>query len=255
MKSLVLANETTKAAFQALFTKSTEGSSLGNPISIPDNPRSRVSKSGATSGHQSSTAAVSSFSSIAQILHESKSVLSPPRATKISPVLGKNPSIPTYLPPPSRRKTFAKAWGTVDRLELALRKVETAEWEHERLRMNLASNVKMETSLRPDWTEREKTYLSKFQKSLIRFGLKKEKIDQAIASIITYYPDAGTRTEVEQVVSQNDVVFATLHYFGASWQIDKVGTSCGHENCFSVALTSLRIMPTLGLSSDGYLTT
>lgn len=228
MKSLVLANETTEAAFQELFTKSTEGSSLVNPISISDQPKSRVPKSSATSGHQSSATATPAFSSIAEILHKSEPAFPPSHTTKESPVLGKKPSISTYLLPPSRRRTYAEVWSTVDRLELALRKVESAEWEHERLQKILASNVKIETSSRADWTEREKTYLSKFKNSLLRFGLKKEKIDQAITSIMTYHPSAGMRTEVDQVVSQNEVLFATLNHFGVSWQNDKVGASCDH---------------------------
>lgn len=200
LKSLVLANETTKAAFGELFTKSTEGSSQGNPISISEDTRSRAPTLSATSGSQSSATAAPTFLSIAEILHKSE---------------------PAFPPPPSRRRTYAKVWGTVDRLELALRKVETAEWELERLRTILASNVKVETSTRDDWTEREKTCLSKLKISLTRFGLKKEKINQAIASVMTHQPGTSMRTEVEQVVSQNDVLFATLHHFGASWENDK----------------------------------
>lgn len=169
--------------------------------------------------------------SIAEILHKSE---------------------PAFPPPPSRRRTYAKVWGTVDRLELALRKVETAEWELERLRTILASNVKVETSTRDDWTEREKTCLSKLKISLTRFGLKKEKINQAIASVMTHQPGTSMRTEVEQVVSQNDVLFATLHHFGASWENDKVGASRGHYDFYPAALTSFRIIPTPGFSSDGY---
>lgn len=181
--------------------------------------------------------------SIAEILHKSEPVFPPSRATEESRI---------HSPIPSRRRTYANAWGTIDRLELALRKVETAEWELERLRTILASNVKMETSTRVDWTEREKTCLSKFKISLTRFGLKKEKIDQAIASVMTHQPGASMRTEVEQIVSQHDVLFATLHHFGAPWENDKVGASCGHYDLYPAALTSFRIIPIPGLSSDGY---
>lgn len=226
MKSLVLANETTNSAFQELSTKSTEGSSLGNPISILDDPRSRGSRSNSTSQPPSSPAATPNFLSIAEILHDPKPEFPASDATKKPPVFGKKPSSPTNIPLSSRRRTYAKVWGTVDRLELAMRKVETAQWEHERLRTNLASNSKTDTSIRADLTEEEKIHLSKFKKSLIQFGLKKEKIDQAIASVMTHHPSAGMRREVEQVVSENDVLFATLHHFGASWQDDKVSASC-----------------------------
>lgn len=240
MKSLVLANETTKAAFQELFTKSTEGSSSRNPIPISD---------GSTSGYQSSATAAPTFLSIAEILHESEPAFPQSRATKELPVFGNKPTLSTYSPPPSRWKTYANVWSTVDRLELALRKVETAQWEQERLQTILASR---ETSKPVDWTEREKTYLSKFRKSLIRFGLEKEKINQAIASVMIPPPNAGMRTEVEQVVSQNDVLFATLHHFGASWQNDKVSASCNYHHHSPVVLISFRITPIPASSSDGY---
>ena len=216
MKSLVLANQTTKAAFRELRTKNSEGSSERNPISISDDKKTLAPKPSSPSGPQSSATAGHNFLSIAEILHDS---------TNESPMFGKKSSLPSPLPPAFKRRTYAGVWGTADRLELAQRKVEIAEWEHERLQTILASNVKMETSTSDEWTEREKTYLMKFKRSLTRFGLSKEKIDQAIASVMTHHPSASMRTEVEQVVSQDDVLFATLHHFGASWQKNKVGAS------------------------------
>lgn len=248
MKSLVLANETTKAAFQELFTKSTPGSSSRNPIPISDDRNSRTPQLSST--HSSATAAPT-FLSIAGILHESESTFPQSRATKELPVFGNKPTLPTYSPSPSRPKTYANVWSTVDRLELALRKVETAQWEQERLQTILASNVTRENSKPVDWTEKEKSYLSKFRKSLNQFGLKKKKIDQAIASVMTHHPNAGMRTEVEQVVSQNDVLFATLYHFGAPWQNDEVSASWSYHRCSPVMLISFRIT-TISESSDGY---
>ena len=251
MKSLVLANETTKAAFQELFTKSTEGSSSRNPIPISDDRTSRTSQLSSTSRPHSSATAAPTFLSIAEILHESGSTF-PQSASKELPVLGDKPTLSTDSPSPPKRKTYANVWSTVDSLELALRKVETAQWERDRLQTNLESNVTRETSKPVDWREREKTHLSKFRKSLVQFGLKKKKIDQAIASIMTPHPNAGMRTEVEQVVSQNDVLFATLHHFGAPWQNDKVSASWSYHRCSPLVLISFRITPISGTSSDGY---
>lgn len=195
MKSLVLADETIKNAFEKL--KLTEGSSVENPISLLDDATD-----------------IPDFES------------GPPASTKVTAVRSPRKSHP---PPSTYHTTFdpkiyTEIWNRVDRLELALRSIETAKWEYERLQINLSKNKhKSRAYQKQAEEEEEKANILRVKKLLSEFGLSKEKVNQALASVVIPGPGAGMRTQTECSVSRNDTLFATLQYFGASWEPDKVG--------------------------------
>ena len=147
------------------------------------------------------------------------------QSTTIKPSRRSQP--PSSMPnTPFDPKSYLEIWNRVDRLELALRNIETAKWEYKRLWTNM-TKVKQGSRIYQNGAEEkeERANISRVKTLLSEFGLSEEKLRQALASVVIYGPSADMRTQTKYSVPQNDTLFATLQHFGASWEPDKVGQS------------------------------
>ena len=134
LKSLVLANETAKRDFKDLLSSSNQDTSSETTLSEPNlamddvqtDSMNRAVTSNTTNYGFLSTAVVSPITSaMPEVVHPS-----PPTS---------EPNILRSVSSKSAGWTaqYTSIWGIIDRLELALRKVEMARWEHERIQERL----------------------------------------------------------------------------------------------------------------------
>lgn len=215
---MVLANETAKRDFKDLLSKGIQGSQSEQtntgPTGILNGPRETANGD----SHVLATTNDNMLCAIATTSKPSSIVLeSPSQGTLTS----KSPLSSSVSFNPSELTTrYAQIWGLLDRLEFALRKVELARWEHERIQENLSSGL----GDRQGDEREEARFLQRLEKDLSKFGLSNEKVDQAIASLKAHNAGAVMRAEVTHVVSKNEQMFEVLHSLGASWDIHHVGS-------------------------------
>ena len=113
---------------------------------------------------------------------------------------------------------YAQIWPLLDRLELALKKLEIARWQHDRIQINLQPGPKHHTN--HYYQKIEANFLQCLERDLMSFGLSKVKAEQAIASLKLH--DAGLRAEVTHTMSKDDELLQTLQSLGASLESDLV---------------------------------
>ena len=218
MKSLVLANEAAKDEFQALL-------------------RSTIQDSSSDSGHETATQRQKVFTANTDTVRRdpttanhgslSSSVLQPDHGFRKAQSIDQLSSIPRAPTSSSISvnksevmRVCAQSWSFVDRLELALRKVETARWEQERIHYNIKSRPKGKgaTTRLP----READLLHRLKGDLFRFGLSEMRVDRAIFSLKRLEAGIGTRTEIKHLVSRNDHGLEILRSLGMDWESNEV---------------------------------
>ena len=156
------------------------------------------------------------------IVNQSKPSISIPRSAKMSKHIPPKPRISKTVPSsrPEIVKKYAQIWGVLDRLELALRKVDTAKWEHDRLQDNLRFGPK--DGSESSHQQRETVFFQRLERDLLNFGLSYEKTSHALASLKMHDTGTGLRAEVKHLVSKDDALIETLQSVGAAWEKDRV---------------------------------
>lgn len=111
---------------------------------------------------------------------------------------------------------YKRFWGDLDRLELAVRKLDTAKWELERISENM--------KLRPVEEQGRKLslLLGRLQDGLEKFGLSTKQIPLAVNSLFGLDKVFGLRTEISQKISKLDISFEQLQVCGVTYEEDKV---------------------------------
>lgn len=215
---MVLANETAKRDFDDLLSKSIQNSPVEQigleAAGILNGPRNISSGSPHTPNVSNDNLlyAAAITSKTPSTVSESTGKGSSAFKSSLSSSISFNPTGLTTR--------YAQIWGLLDRLEFALRKVELASWEHERIQENILS----EFEDRQGDERQEARFLQRLKKDLSKFGLSNEKVDQAIASLKAHDAGAVMRAEVTHVVSKKGKMFEVLHSLGASWNVHHVGS-------------------------------
>ena len=115
---------------------------------------------------------------------------------------------------------YAQLWNDIDRLELALRKVETAKWEHERIEEKLLFQVEEENG---EKTRKKKAMLSeRLQRDLARFGLNEDRVKKSMVLLTSPDQSTGLKVEIDHKVTIADTPFDILESLGFPMQIDSV---------------------------------
>ena len=228
LKSLVLANETTKHAYQELITTNSEGlmsqdstaksqvqvfqdHSPGEPMTIDRQP----------------------------IVAEQKDCTLPPQTQHHNVI---SQVAQNFMPVPEQSKLssissasnifakYSQMWTLVDRLELGLRKLETAKWEHWRILKNLQVPL---LKMRQGNNEIEVSILLQMlERGLYHFGLGKDDIGRAIASLKMGTGGVGMRLEVKHAIANGEPLLERLASIGVPWEPDDVGVTlhvCNHH--------------------------
>ena len=217
---MVLANETAKRDFNDLLSKSIQDSPFepANPRATSTNTVNGTQGNARGDPHVPASSNSNLLYAVAMTSKPSSTVL---ENTSQGTSASKSTLSNSVSFNPSELTTrYAQIWGLLDRLEFALRKVELARWEHERIQENLLS----EFEDRPSDEREEARFLQRLERDLSKFGLSNEKVNQAIASLKVHSAGATMRAEVTHVVSKNEQLFGILHSLGASWDIH-VGSS------------------------------
>ncbi|MCJ1261043.1 hypothetical protein MMC22_000907 [Lobaria immixta] len=218
LESLVLANETTKSAFQDLQATGnmTAGPTAEDPVDSLAKTSSTISAPKLKSGHIPSQIRTGPVGNPQKLQPTSL----PFHAKGDQPSRCERPILNTSPEFMLDQRRYADIWDTVDRLELALRNIDTAKWECERLQKNMVISKHISHTYQ-NRAEEEKGNRLKFTRSLSEFGLSKEKVSQALVSVVLYTADAATRTQTECMVPRDDKLFATLKELGAPLRHDK----------------------------------
>lgn len=220
LKSLVLANETTKSRFQDLQATGnrTAGPTAEDLIDSSDKTSSTISAPKLKLGHIASHLRMDPVGNPQKLQPTSL----PSHAKDNQPSRCERPVLNTSPKLMLDQRRYADIWDTVDRLELALRNIDTAKWEYERLQSNIGIN-KYTFDTYQNRAEEEKENRLKLTRSLSEFGLSKEKVNQALVSVVLDTADEATRTQTECMVPRDHKLFATLKELGAPLRPDKVG--------------------------------
>lgn len=104
-----------------------------------------------------------------------------------------------------------RIWSNLDRLELALKKLEVAIWELERIEKNMKLGCPVEHA------EYQSSLFIHLKDGLGHFGLSTEQIRWATNNIYL-----GQRTETSQTISKSDVNLTTLQDHGIAFAAAKV---------------------------------
>ena len=126
------------------------------------------------------------------------------------------------LSSPDATNKYAQIWPVLDRLELALKKLEVARWQHDRIQDNLQLGPKHYAEYY--YRGLEANFLQRLERDLTSFGLSKERVEQAIASLKMHDAGVGLRAQVKHTISKDDALLQTLQSLGASWEYDQVST-------------------------------
>ena len=210
LKSLVLAEDTAKQEFQQLLSKNitsnndrnmTISDSLGNTDEFPKPDQTR------------------------HTLHENPIIYAVAMPALSSNTTRSVPSEPRMLNKASLNRSdlaikYSEMWPLLDRLELALKKLETARWQHNRIQYNLQLGPSHDTQLYYQRIESE--LLLRLKQDLSSFGLSKEKVKHALASLKMYDAGVGLRAEVKHTIFKDDVLLQTLQSLGAPAENDRV---------------------------------
>ena len=108
-------------------------------------------------------------------------------------------------------KPHRRLWGNIDKLELALKKLNVATWELERIE----SNIKLRWPF--EHAEQQSSLLAHLTDGLGHFGLSTEQTRWAINNICL-----GERTQTSQKILKSDVDLTTLQDRGITFTFDKV---------------------------------
>ena len=213
MKSLVLAEGVAKRQFEDMLTHKPHSRSLSNTSS---------NSAGTVKNPGKSRSVWHDEPFISGMVHPSEARLVTPRIPEQSKHTRSKSRINKTIPVDRSELTTknAEIWGALDRLELAVRKVNTARWEHDRIQENLRFGIRDASDSRHQ--QMEDSCLQRLEQDLLNFGLSREKASQALASLQTHHVGAGLRTEVKHFVPKDDMLIETLQSLGASWETDKV---------------------------------
>lgn len=113
---------------------------------------------------------------------------------------------------------YRRIWGQVDQLELALKKLDIARWERERIEKNIHMG-------RIDPVELESKrgfYVHALAWNMKELGIAEEDAAMAIESLIESNHRLGHRMEVSHKVHSKDISMETLNRFRIPFQHDKV---------------------------------
>ena len=130
---------------------------------------------------------------------------------------------------PDLTSKFAQVWPLVDRLELALKKLEIASWQFDRIQDNMQPGPKRYTE--DHYQKKAAIHLNRLERDLLSFGLSEEKVRQAITSLKMHEAGIGLPGEVRHTISQDDTLLRALQSFGVSSKNDPVRSlSCSLMN-------------------------
>ncbi len=107
-------------------------------------------------------------------------------------------------------------WGQIDKLELALKKLETARWELERTKTNIAMRRHEENA------EKQLSLLRNLQYGLEWFGMSTEQITWATNSLFDLNQGFAKRQEVKYTVCRSNLSHESLQNCGVAFEPVKV---------------------------------
>ena len=110
-------------------------------------------------------------------------------------------------------------WGHVDKLKLALKKLDTAKWELERIQMNVKLGRYEEHA------EKQFFLLRSLQYGLEQFGLSTEQIRWATNSLVELDQGFGKRTEISYMLPKSNVSVEMLQSTGVAFETLNVRSS------------------------------
>lgn len=110
-------------------------------------------------------------------------------------------------------------WGDLDKLELALKKLDVAIWELDRIEKNMKFGWPLEH------LEQQSSLIIRMKEGLGRFGLSTEQIRWGMNRLAKPNLYLGQRTETTQVIPKFDVDLTTLQDHGITFTVDKVKLS------------------------------
>ena len=223
LRSLVLAEDTAKRQFTDLLI---QDSSSGDELSPAATSSNNVGL-----GKSGDQPAVNS------LRHIELSVVNSSEPRPINP----SPRILDHVPDktqlsktlpvikPELKARYAQIWGGLDRLEFALRKVETAKWEHDRIQDNLQFGLRDGS----DWKNQqmEAVFLERLERDLLSYGLSHERVSHALTSLKAYDSWTGCRSEIEYLVPKDEMLIKTLRSIGALCKDDEVGRTTAFNQC------------------------
>ena len=214
MKSLVLASETTKRAYQELMNTSNQNLISQDPTTESESrtPKASTLLQSTTNGRQ------------LNMTRQKDPVL--PSQARYRPIVSQttenlvsvpNQPILTSISSTSSKIStkYTDMWTLVDRLELALRNLETAKWKHCRIKRSLEDPL-LETP--QGKANKAPILLLQLEQSLFHFGLNENDIHQAIASLKIDMAGVGMRLEVKHAMAKQDSLFGKLASIGVPWE-------------------------------------
>ncbi|KAI9786724.1 MAG: hypothetical protein M1816_007865 [Peltula sp. TS41687] len=203
LKSLVLANETATDDLRELYnekedtaSEKTEHQWKPGPIAIGGVAKRSLSST-------SSDKAVDMSSCV---------------PSRQGPVSQANPATePQNSPAEHLKARYREIWGQLDQLELALKKLEIARWERERIEWNIL--VGQTNRMELEW--KRTLYVSVLVKKMKELGIAEDDAAMAIESLIESNHRLGHRMEISHKVHSDDLSFETLKRFRIRFQHDK----------------------------------
>ena len=208
MKSLVLAEDTAKREFQELVNKSIPSSDHRN---TPYSNSFDTAHGSQVSDQNGSTTSQNPFiSTMATPIYQF-----PNHSHFESRMLNK-----VSLSNSEATNKYAQIWPVLDRLELALKKLEVARWQHDPIQDNLQLGPKHYAEYY--YRGLEANFLQRLERDLTSFGLSKLTVEQAIASLKMHDAGVGLRAQVKHTISKDDALLQTLQSLGASLEYDQV---------------------------------
>ena len=191
LKVLILANEPATQELRELVNSNEDDKTLNEYSTGP------VATTGVTRllNHQSSSSSTTTLISTngqkgvvraSDFTLSSTNLIAP--GDKQIPNVGKdsspfsNHSLPIlYSRTSSSAEGYSRVWSVLDQLELSLRKVELAKWEHERIKKKLSLGGDEENNTKRK--RKEAMYTQRLRDDLSKFGLSEAKVNAAVLNL------------------------------------------------------------------------
>lgn len=113
---------------------------------------------------------------------------------------------------------YRRIWGQLDQLELALKKLDIARWERDRIEQNILRGRTNHMELE----SKRSLCVSALAREMEEFGIAKEDVAMAIESLIESNHRLGHRMEISHRIHSKNLSIEILKRFRIRFQHDKV---------------------------------
>jgi hypothetical protein len=203
LKSLVLANETTKQNLQEIVT--TDGPNQGTPGDLTTNGVAQEAYETGNLLCPDTSNNNDSLSKEQDDVVQTRNVPTSKMDVRLAPVL------------PSRQSRF---WSRTDQLEFAAQQLHLAKWEYERLEANFA--LRLDTQSKESTKNKQEFLTQKLRADMIKFGISDTLVELAINVLESNEDGLPERTAIYHNFVASDKIVEGMLANGLGTKVNEV---------------------------------